>query len=83
MSPDPRTGSEEIFIIFLFALGLVDKNGKDMTLSLKDSSHRSQVKDGILHIRKEKEEFVFTGIEVNPVLSVNRNFSAPVNVRME
>lgn len=65
------------------ALGLVDKNGKDMTLSLKDSSHQPQVKDGILHIRKEKEEFVFTGIEVNPVLSVNRNFSAPVNVRME
>jgi len=68
---------------FPLVLGLVDTEGKDMPLVLKESSNQPQLQEGILHIRKEKEEFVFTNVKNNPVLSVNRHFSAPIIVRME
>jgi len=46
-------------------IALIDKNGKEI---LKKT----------LIISKEKEKFVFEGLQSKPYLSINRNFSAPI-----
>jgi aminopeptidase N len=63
------------------AVGLLDSDGNDMPL-------RQQGHDGspattpIIHFRDKHRTFVFTDIAEAPVLSVLRNFSAPVKVNM-
>jgi len=62
-------------------LGLVDKNGNDLDLNLKESKTKQpQLNEGILHIKEESETFVFTGIKEKPVPSLNRDFSAPIKL---
>ncbi|MBW3098686.1 aminopeptidase N [Pseudohoeflea coraliihabitans] len=39
--------------------------------------------DTVLHLTERNESFVFDGVEDRPVLSINRGFSAPVNILME
>ena len=58
-----------------FKIGLLDGQGKDMTLKLDDGK---AIKDGVLHLRKRSESFTFTGIAERPVASLLREFSAPV-----
>jgi aminopeptidase N len=57
-------------------LGLVDSSGKDLPLRLDGKP----VKDGLVVLRKKKEVFAFDGIEIRPMLSVLRDFSAPVSL---
>ena len=52
------------------AIGLVDSSGKDMDIPYE-----------VLELRKEKEHFKFNGLREKPVLSLFRNFSAPVKVK--
>jgi aminopeptidase N len=49
-------------------IGLIDKNGKDL-------------KTEILHLKGKKQEFIFENIKERPVLSILRNFSAPVKIK--
>ncbi|MCM8536816.1 MAG: aminopeptidase N [Lentisphaeraceae bacterium] len=56
-------------------LGLLDPNGKDLTLTTLSSGASV---DGFVELTKESESFVFTGIEEKPVPSLLRDFSAPV-----
>jgi aminopeptidase N len=66
------------------ALGLVDSNGKDMKLSLKSTdSDQPQLESSILHLTKESETFIFTGVDSEPTPSLNRGFSAPVNLKTD
>jgi aminopeptidase N len=58
-------------------VGLLDAKGKDLPVKLEGGE---KVKDGVLHLRKRAESFVFTGIAERPVLSLLRGFSAPVNL---
>lgn len=51
-----------------FALGLLDGNGKDM------------IGATVLDFRKPRQSFVFKGLKERPVLSLLRNFSAPVRL---
>ncbi len=51
-----------------FAIGMLDKNGKDM------------IGTKVLELRKAKEVFVFDKISEKPVLSLLRDFSAPVRM---
>ena len=39
--------------------------------------------NGVFHLTKRKQTFSFTGVSGRPVLSINRGFSAPVNIAME
>jgi aminopeptidase N len=61
------------------SVGLLDSRGKDMELVLKDSGDQEGT-TMVLPFEKEQESYVFTGIPEKPVLSMLRNFSAPVRV---
>ncbi|MEX3008097.1 aminopeptidase N [Hoeflea sp. TYP-13] len=37
----------------------------------------------VMHLKKRRHEIVFKGIQSRPVLSLNRSFSAPINIRYE
>ena len=51
-----------------FAVGLLDEKGRDL------------IGTEILSIKKPREEFVFKNIAAKPVLSLLRDFSAPVRL---
>jgi len=57
--------------------GLIDQDGKDFPL---ESDHGAKITSGLLELRERQQSWTFTGIASRPVLSINRNFSAPVNL---
>jgi aminopeptidase N len=61
-------------------IGLLSAEGKSLVLPLGDAgpseTHRIELRD-------QHTEITFRGLEVEPVLSVNRGFSAPVQVEHE
>ena len=77
----PGQESKESFHIPL-AMGLLDKNGKDIPLQLKGeatTTHGTRV----LHVKQPEENFVFTNVESEPVPSLLRGFSAPIKVDLD
>mgnify|MGYP003350312003 CR=1 FL=1 len=61
------------------SVGLIgQKSGEPLTLQLRDE--RSGGMERILELREAEHRYVFVGIKEEPVLSINRNFSAPVIV---
>ena len=75
----PTAGQEEKFPLFMpFKIGLLDGEGNDIRLTSK--SAMSQISDSIVHISKDEETFVFSEVNEKPVVSLNRDFSAPVNI---
>lgn len=74
------------------AVGLVGRDGRDLSLQLESGSRLSSgsVRKGaqgeqtiVLHVREAKNTFVFTGVKEKPVLSLLRGFSAPVRVECD
>ena len=57
---------------FPLAIGLIGKDGRDLPL-----------KSSILEITQAEETFVFENIPEVPVLSINRNFTAPIKVNLQ
>jgi aminopeptidase N len=75
----PTAGQDKKIPLFMpFKIGLLDGSGKDMSLTCTASM--PQLNEGVLHISKEDETFVFTNVSEKPTLSLNRDFSAPVNI---
>jgi aminopeptidase N len=72
----PGQPSKEPMLIPL-AVGLVGRDGNDLPLKLAGGG---SVERGILSLRKSSETFVFEDIAEAPVMSLNRNFSAPVRI---
>ncbi|RLA65433.1 MAG: aminopeptidase N [Epsilonproteobacteria bacterium] len=66
-------------LYFPFKLGLLNKDGADIKLELKEGD-RSQLDKGILHVKNREEHFVFNNVPHRPILSLNRDFSAPVKL---
>lgn len=62
------------------AFGLLDPNGKDMTISDVDGA---TVETGVIHLTASRQSVSFKGIGSRPVLSLNRGFSAPVTLAQE
>ncbi|MCW5206803.1 aminopeptidase N, partial [Desulfobulbus sp. F5] len=62
--------AEELPFFMPIRIGLLDRNGKD-------------IRDEVLLLNQETKQFCFTEIAATPVLSFNRNFSAPVNVESD
>jgi len=64
------------------ALGLLDKNGNDIPLQLKDDT---QAVNGtrVLEIKKPETTYVFVNVADQPVPSLLRGFSAPVKVNID
>jgi aminopeptidase N len=77
----PGQEKKEPFHIPL-AMGLLDKDGKDLPLQLKNdvaAVHGTRVLD----VRQPEETFEFVNIESEPVPSLLRGFSAPIKVELD
>ena len=74
--PTPGQPTKEPMVIPL-ATGLIGRDGRDLPLTLADGR---KIARGVLVLDKAAESFVFTGVAEPPVLSTNRNFSAPIKL---
>ncbi len=79
LSPTPGQAKKKPMLIPL-RLGLLDKDGKDLPLTL---STGEALKDGVIEITKTSQSFRFTDIAHRPVPSLLRGFSAPVNLTID
>jgi aminopeptidase N len=59
------------------AIGFLGRDGKERELTLADGR---TLTNGVLTLTREKESFVFAGVDECPVVSINRGFSAPVKI---
>lgn len=89
INPETADQKEKKPLFMPFKIGLIDSGGRDIKPKLKlcggtsQSLPQPQIADGIIHISAKEQEFVFEGLSSEPVLSLNRNFSAPVDVEYE
>ncbi|MDN3504927.1 MAG: aminopeptidase N [Rhabdochlamydiaceae bacterium] len=65
---------------FPLRVGLIAGNGEEVELF--SESGRKEGNDLILEVKNEVDTFVFDRVSAEPIPSVNRFFSAPVNVNM-
>ena len=61
------------------AFGLVGPDGQDLSYSKASGD----VVDGVIHLKKSREEIVFEGVRARPIPSLFRQFSAPVHVHSD
>ena len=81
--PTPGQQEKKPFHIPI-ALGLLGKDGKELTLKLDAGTRgRGDAETVVLQLRKAEETFVFTDIPDEPVPSILRGFSAPVKVKLD
>jgi len=74
--PTPGQPHKEPMVIPL-ALGLVDKDGRDLPLTLSDGG---RLERGVFVLDQPAQRLTFTNIAERPVLSINRGFSAPIKL---
>ncbi|MDD5158377.1 aminopeptidase N [Sulfurimonas sp.] len=67
--PNAVDGSEQKPYLFPLKIALLDENGKE-------------IQEKTVIVSKDKEEFVFS-VKAKPILSINRDFSAPIIVKQE
>ncbi len=79
----PTPGPEEKLPFHIpLAVGLVGPDGNDVQLQL-DGEKRAAGTTRVLSVKRAEEEFVFLNVARQPVPSLLRGFSAPVNLRFE
>jgi len=64
------------------AIGLLNAAGQDMSLRCDDHANPTEATTLVLEFTKAKQVFRFTGVTEQPVPSLLRNFSAPVELMM-
>jgi len=64
-------------MVIPLALGLVGRDGRDMSLSLDGGR---PVVRGVVTLTQAAQSFEFTGVHEQPALSLNRGFSAPIKL---
>ncbi len=81
-APTPGQPHKEPFVIPL-AVGLVDADGRDMPLHVEGITavRTGNAITAVLPVARAEQAYVFTDVDENPVPSLLRGFSAPVNVR--
>ncbi|GMQ87295.1 MAG: aminopeptidase N [Gammaproteobacteria bacterium] len=79
--PTPGQEHKEPFHIPV-ELALLDSSGQPLTLQLEGES-RPPGNHRMLELKQASQQFEFTGIGEEPVLSLLRGFSAPVKLEME
>ena len=63
-------------------LGLLDAKGNDMAVAVEPASAWSAASQ-VLHLTDAEQTFVFSGVSERPVISLFRDFSAPVKVEFD
>ncbi len=76
LAPTPGQ-SEKPDMHIPLSTGLIGPDGADLKLVQDDGK---SIDSGILELRAARQSWTFTGITDRPVLSINRGFSAPVNL---
>ena len=76
LAPTPGQKIKEPMVIPL-ALGLVGRDGKDATLHAKGNT---RIEHGVAILSSPSASIEFSGISEEPVLSINRAFSAPIRL---
>ena len=79
LAPTPGQPTKQPMVIPL-STGLVARDGTDLPLALKDGT---PVDRGVLVLTEPSQTFEFTGITERPVLSINRDFSAPITLNTD
>ncbi len=77
LKPSPGQSSKEAYFIPL-KMALLDSQGKELSLK-----HENLINGDVLIFKNMKKEFVFENIGAKPVLSLNRDFSAPVIIHSD
>jgi aminopeptidase N len=78
--------TEKLPFVIPFAVGLVDLEGRDMALTIESGdvySGGNGSTTAVLALTRAEQSFVFSGVAENPVPSLLRGFSAPVQVRCD
>ena len=78
--PTPGQADKQPFLIPV-AVGLLDAHGRDLPLQLQDAAALTH--GNTLVLSQASQQFVFTGIDAEPVPSLLRGFSAPVVLAMD
>ncbi|HEX7673256.1 MAG TPA: aminopeptidase N [Bdellovibrio sp.] len=76
--PTPNQPTKEPFHIPLM-MGLLDKAGKELPLNCEKITQNTDGKN-LIELKNQKDTFVFKGLNERPVLSILREFSAPVTL---
>ena len=79
LAPTPGQPKKEPLQIPL-RLGLIGKNGKDMELKLEGGT---RIENGVVMVSQRTQKFRFKNVASQPVPSLLRGFSAPVNVTID
>jgi aminopeptidase N len=74
--PTPDQPTKQPMVIPLIT-GLLGRDGRDLPLALAGGQ---KMERGVLVLDQAAQSFVFTGVAERPVLSINRNFSAPIRL---
>jgi aminopeptidase N len=77
--PTPGQPTKEPMHIPL-AMGLILDNGDEAAPSMVSGGEYA---DGVLHLTQRAQTFTFEGVATRPVLSLNRSFSAPINLHLD
>ncbi|MCR9139057.1 MAG: aminopeptidase N [Alphaproteobacteria bacterium] len=79
VSPTPGQSKKKLMHIPL-RVGLFDGTGGEITASAVTGINMT---GDVLHLTKRRHQVTFSGLAGKPILSVNRNFSAPVNIQFQ
>ncbi len=61
-------------------IGLLDSAGKDMKIQSAQAVVNTENQD-LIHLKQQQQTFVFENVTQRPVLSLNRQFSAPIHLK--
>jgi aminopeptidase N len=54
-----------------------------LKIALYDADSGKEILQKLLVVSKEKESFIFDGLKTKPILSINRDFSAPIIIKQK
>lgn len=77
--PTPNQPQKDPFHLPLM-MGLLDKSGKELNLNCDKIQVNSDGKN-LIELKDKQESFIFKNLQERPVLSILREFSAPVNLK--
>lgn len=60
-------------------IGLISPKGENLKLNSQDINFNSDEK-AVIHLKNEEQTFIFNQVDEKPVLSLNREFSAPIKL---